>query len=151
MGNPAIRGEFFKFLRLVHQGKNAQVLFERLEQQVSFEAGFKDYLKPDKTKIEKSLLRIPHYKLLYLGNSDVDDQTLEKLASASSLESLDLSDTRITTEGVRQLSDLKNLEYLSLERTRIGDACLPVLSAFHHLESLDLTSTPVTKIGRAHV
>lgn len=142
---------FLKFLQMVHQGKNSQVFFDRLQNQISFDQGFAEFLKPIKSKIEASLLTPKKYKILYLGNSDVDDRTLELLGSATNLESLDLSASGVTCRGIEQLKHLKKLKYLSLERSQISDQCLPTLGLLTQLEELDLTTTAVTDAGLAEL
>ena len=142
-----LKKEFLKFLQLVHQGKNSNVFFGRLTSQLSFDQEFKKFLQPSKAEIENSLLQPARYKILYLGYSDVDDETLELLKDATRLETLDLSETRVTSAGIEKLKRLTGLQYLSLERTKVSDACFEQVGAFTDLAELDLTMTAVTDSG----
>lgn len=141
------RPAFFQFLKLLHQGKNPQAYFERISEEISLDQGFKAYLKPDRQKLERSLLRPAAYRILYLGNSDINDQTLALLKTAVGLESLDLNGTEVSDGGIAELGDLTALRYLSLERTRITDRTLARIESWKTLEELDLTTTAVTDAG----
>jgi len=98
------------------------------------------------------------------GSSSIDDLTLQSLARVESLESVDLSETAVTDEGLAQLGKLPNLEklilkeceevtgeafadfqfpeslkVLNLERaTKISDEGLAELERFSNLEELRL-------------
>lgn len=144
MGHEDCTDEFFDFLRLVHQGKDSSRLFKKLSEQVSFDTGFKAFLKPDHAKIEASLIRPAAYKILYLGYSGATDAMLEKVSAATELESLDLSGNRISDAGIKKLSGLGQLRYLSLERTAISNASAASIGKLRLLEELDVTSTAIT-------
>ena len=144
MSNEDCIEEFFNFLRLVHQGKDSSRVFEKLSDQVSFDTGFKAFLKPDHLKIEASLIRPTAYKLLYLGYSGATDTMLEKVAAATELESLDLSGNPISDAGIKTLSGLRQLRYLSLDRTAISNASGASIGKLPLLEELDVTSTAIT-------
>jgi hypothetical protein len=60
---------------------------------------------------------------------------------------LDLSGTKITDVGFKELAGLQQLEWLELDGTRIGDASLKVLAGFKQLELLSLFNTQVTREG----
>ena len=151
MRDKSIKKEFLKFLQMVHQGKNAAVYFDRIAGNVSFDQGFKDFLQPTKKQLEKSLLVPKQYEILYLGNSDIDDQTLSLIQNATQLESLDLSSSKVTDQGIKHLAKLKSLRYLSLERTQVSDRALGVIGKLSFLEELDLTTTGFTDQGLSEI
>lgn len=144
MSQEKCHDDFFNFLRLVHQGKNSSRVFDKLSEQVSFDEGFKAFLKPDHKKIEASLLRPSEYKILYLGYSGATDEILARIGKATELESLDLSGNPISDAGIKNLVGLKRLRYLSLERSAISDESASLFGNLSGLEELDVTSTAVT-------
>ena len=147
----SIKKAFLKFLQLVHQGKNTKVYFDRIAAQVSFDKGFKDFLKPKKELLSRSLIRPENCRILYLGNSDIGDEVLEKIKNATELETLDLSGTRVTDVGIQKLSGMTKLEFLSLEKTKITNNSMKVIGKLSSLEELDLTTTAVTDMGMKEV
>ncbi|MEC9091092.1 MAG: hypothetical protein VX438_00190, partial [Planctomycetota bacterium] len=151
MRQKKIRKEFLAFLKLVHQGKNATVALKRIGQQVSFEKDFIAFLKPSKKKLENSLLDTGSYRILYLGHSDIDDSILGLLENADQLESLDLSQTRVTSSGIEKLSGLHKLKYLSLEKTGVTDSCMAGIARLESLEELDLKTTAITDRGLGEI
>lgn len=75
------------------------------------------------------------------------DESLPYVLAAKYVHGLELDETRITDEGLRQLSPLANsLSFLSLARTEITDAGLECLKEFR-LHSLDLSRTQITTDG----
>lgn len=147
MSNRKIRGEWIRFLRLVHQGKNGGPVFDRILKQVNVDEEFLRFLKPSAEKISRSLLAPDQCQILYLGGSQADDELLAKLAGAKRLESLDLGGTKVTDRGMAVLSGLDGLRYLSLERTGVTDRGLSLIGGLEKLEELDLTTTAVTDQG----
>ena len=143
----SIKKAFLKFLQMVHQGKNAEVFFERVANQVSFEKGFKEFLKPERDRLIPSLITPDQYRILYLGNSDIGDEVFQNLKNASQLQTLDLSGTKVTDAGLSGLVQFTALEFLSLERTKVTNASLEAIGKLKSLEELDLTTTAVTDAG----
>ena len=79
----------------------------------------------------------------------VNDATLQRVAKRPSVTELYLRGTRITDDGLKNLSGLTNLEKLDLAETDITDAGLRHLMGLSSLKNLDLTGTRVTAEGVA--
>ena len=65
---------------------------------------------------------LSHYNdvaVLEMGNSDVTDETLKQLIQLPNLKELTLMDTMITDAAFESLKQLQNLERLRLQRTKI--------------------------------
>jgi hypothetical protein len=86
----------------------------------------------------------------HLSGKPVTDDCLEPLRSIPNLVWLNLSNTNITNDGLKQLSALP-LTRLHLEKTRIGDAGLEYLKDLANLEYLNLYATQVTDAGLEHL
>ena len=82
-------------------------------------------------------------------NPEVRDATLERVGKRDSATELYLQGTRITDDGLKQLSGLKNLQILHLEETGVTDAGLNHLTGLVNLKHLYLTDTKVTAEGVA--
>jgi internalin A len=72
---------------------------------------------------------------------------LKRLARFRSLESLDLTGTKVTDWGLKYLARLKRLQNLDLTGTKVTDAGLKRLAKLKELQKLDLTWTKVTDQG----
>ncbi len=82
---------------------------------------------------------------LDLSKSDIDNQALRALSKMSDLRSLNLSETKITDDGVAVLAEHRNLQSLDLSKTAVTAAALPALVKLSHLSQLDLRGTQVTE------
>lgn len=82
---------------------------------------------------------------LDLGQSQVTDAGLEKVARLDGLNDLSLLGLPVGDAGVAHLKRLPTLKYLNLGRTRVTDASLPVIAAMPVLESLNVQSTGFTE------
>lgn len=142
-----VQQDLFKFLKLAHQGKNTQLVFGDLFQKVDFETDFKRFLKVDRKKMEASLVKPSAYKFLYLGNSDVDDGTVNLLKGAVHLQSLSLGQTRVTDECLLTIEGFPAMKFLDLERTRVTDRAALSISKLQKMEELDLTTTLFSDAG----
>ena len=91
------------------------------------------YLGPPQRRRNLSLLR-----------GQVSDAALATLASSHELEWIDLSLTKITSDGIRAIGPLKNLKRLSLVGTKVDDSVAPILAVFPQLEELDLSGTAIS-------
>ena len=65
------------------------------------------------------------------------------------LESLDLSGSTVTADGIKELRDLNQLQSLTLQTGRDGDALCEAITALKSLTSLDLSDSGVTDDGLA--
>lgn len=68
-------------------------------------------------------------------------------ASSAEVESLSLSGTKVTNDGLKELAELKSLTTLDLGSTSVTDAGLQDLAALQRLTNLDLAFTKVTDAG----
>ena len=68
-------------------------------------------------------------------------------ADLEKVTELDLSFTKITAEGLKEVAKLQNLTKLSLLRTKITDAGLKEVAKLKKLTSLDLSHSQVTYAG----
>ena len=82
-----------------------------------------------------------------LSNTKVTDAGLKELAPLTNLELLDLNGTQVTDAGLKELAHFKNLRILNLWRTQVTDAGLKKLAPLTNLELLDLNGTQVTDAG----
>ncbi|MBT6483106.1 MAG: hypothetical protein HOK71_00365 [Planctomycetaceae bacterium] len=83
---------------------------------------------------------------------DVGPQWLQKLGfSFERVVQVNLHDTSITDDGLRNLSSLTNFRWLVLDRTRISDDGLEHLSGLTNLQGLYLNDTDITGDGLKHL
>ena len=82
--------------------------------------------------------------------SEIDDDDLIHVAALdASLETLDLSETKVTDRGLAYLSTLIHLEKLFLDETKVTDAGLQYLKPLVNLDVLALNGTSITGRGLA--
>jgi len=82
----------------------------------------------------------------YLAGKKVEDQHLKDLGVVKDVVWLNLANTGITNDGLKEIAGLK-LQKLHLEKTGIGDAGLAHLKDMSELEYLNLYGTAVTDEG----
>ena len=100
------------------------------------------------TDVQMELLRgLDKLQTLDVSNSKVSDKGLYHLSELIELRSLDLDGTEITDEGLTHLSKLKNLQTLELSGTQVSDDGVEYLKNLSQLESLMLMDTNVTDDG----
>jgi hypothetical protein len=87
------------------------------------------------------------YLAFSAGHPHVTDASAEYIGKCRQLETLDLSGTRITDVGLRQLRGLSRLRKLKLSGTKINDAAILHLARLSSLEVLTLQSTHITNEG----
>ena len=88
---------------------------------------------------------------LELSGSKVSSEGLRPLAGLSKLYMLHLDGTQVGDDGLAYLASLRGLGVLSLDNTRVTDAGLMQLQRFPQLERLYLNGTSVTDAGLAHL
>ena len=82
--------------------------------------------------------------------SEIDDDDLIHVAALdASLETLDLSETKVTDRGLAYLSTLTRLEKLFLDETKVTDDGLRYLKPLVNLDVLALNGTSITGRGLA--
>jgi hypothetical protein len=85
-----------------------------------------------------------------LKDSGIDDDDLLPLAELPTVQSLDLSGTDVTDEGLQHIvAGPKDLPTLQLDGTSITDAAIEVLKGLPNLTNLSLTGTAITDKGLA--
>ena len=103
----------------------------------------------------KSVARLTTLQSLNLnlsGNKGITDAGIAELKSLQHLlPSLDLSDTRVTDAGLKELAALQGLQALNLNHTSIGDDGLAELKRLPALKSIELQSTNITDAGAKHL
>ena len=85
------------------------------------------------------------------GNTMMTDANVAHLSALTSLEDLDLSETRVTDAGLEHLSTLTSLRILNLSGTLVTDAGLEYLSTLTSIQDLNLSGTLVTDAGLEHL
>ena len=88
---------------------------------------------------------------LFVNDTQITDNGLEKLKGLSSLEFLALNGTQITDGGLEHLKELTRLHTLWLANTQITDAGLEHLEGLTSLEVLTLDNTQISDAGVIHV
>jgi serine/threonine protein kinase len=88
---------------------------------------------------------------LNVDGTDVTDEGFKQL-ELQKLGGLDLSDTRVTNQGLDYISSLmKRIDWLSLRGTDITDGGMSRLSSLRHLVTLNLSNTKLTDVGLAQI
>jgi Leucine-rich repeat (LRR) protein len=82
--------------------------------------------------------------MLNLSETQITDEALRNLTGLRELGDLNLSDTRITDGGLAHLSGLPKLHALYLRNTKVRDAGLRHLIGLNNLTYLDLSGSEVT-------
>ena len=100
--------------------------------------------KPTGKLNEADLEKVTSLDLTFTKITDVG---LKEVAKLQKLTSLGLARTQITDAGLKELTKLRNLKKLSLRGTQITDAGLKEVAKLQKLEMLNLTGTKVTKEG----
>lgn len=88
---------------------------------------------------------------LELSGSKVSSQGLQHLAGLPKLYMLHLDGTRVADGGLAHLARMRGLAVLSLDQTAVTDAGLPELARITSLERLYLNGTPITDAGLVHL
>lgn len=89
-------------------------------------------------------------KTLDISDSNAPDRALRDLAHLP-LQSLDLSGTDITDEGMGDLNNIPTLQFLDISRTNITNEGLARLNTLQHLKKLNLSATDISSEGLRHL
>ena len=132
----------------VKEGDAAMGLLSKLSQLRSIELvcwnSFSDKALHDLAPI------LPDLESLELSTTRFTDQGMAELAVCRRLKTLKLAaQTRLTETGIASLKDLKELEFLQMQTTVIDDASLAHLSGLTKLKTLDIEGSNVTDAGLA--
>ncbi len=84
--------------------------------------------------------------LLQMGNADVTDSTVELLSDFKKLRELDVADSQVTDRGLAVIAQLPSLETLYLTNTKVtAEGVEKYLTKHPTLKVIWLRGTPVTK------
>jgi hypothetical protein len=100
---------------------------------------------------EGKIPKLPQVKVpfgLDLSGTKLTDEGLKELKNHKNLNWLELKDTEVSDVGLKELKDLKNLIYLGLLHTKVTDAGLKELKDLDKLTHLNLYETKVTGSGQ---
>ena len=84
---------------------------------------------------------------LDLSGSRITDDGLKEIVNLTNLQSLSLGGCKVTDRGIKELANFKRLEALDLSITRITDAGLKDLAKIKSLRTLNLGDTEITDAG----
>jgi hypothetical protein len=84
---------------------------------------------------------------LDLYNTEVTDDGLKELSNLRNLTTLNLSRTNVTDAGLKELANLKNLTTLYLHETKVTNVGMKELAKLKNLTVLNLGDTKVTDAG----
>jgi hypothetical protein len=98
------------------------------------------------------LAELPHLDTLDLSHTRITDEGLLRLKSAPKIRDLSLFYAEwITDQGMTALRDWKHLKRLNVRGTRISDGTLALVGKLTGLEALDIAQTSVTDNGLEHL
>jgi hypothetical protein len=138
-----------------HQLSDAKAAFAKLGGKLNQQKGFAQtyyvFNLPAETT-DDVLLRLPVVPFPYglaLEGAKITDTGMQHLAKVENLNFLDLSETKVTDRGLKELTTGKanNLEFLILRETRMTDTGLKDVAKLTRLVYLNLSATPITDAG----
>jgi len=98
------------------------------------------------------LARLPNLERLDLSHTRISDEGMRNLKSATNIRELSLYySEQITDQGMTAIKGWKFLRRLQLRGTRISNGTLEILSHMPQLESLDIANTQVTENGMEYL
>jgi hypothetical protein len=138
-----------------HQLSTAEAAFAKLGGKLNQRKGFAQtyyvFDLPAETT-DNVLLRLPVVPFSYghaLEGAKITDTGMQHLAKVENLNFLDLSETKVTDRGLKELTtgNANNLEFLKLRETRVTDTGLKDVAKLTKLIFLNLSGTPITDAG----
>ena len=88
---------------------------------------------------------------LDLSNTKITEEGLKELAKLQNLTKIALRRTKITDEGLKEVAKLQNLIELDLQITKITDAGLKEVAKLQNLKQLSLVETQISDAGLKEV
>jgi hypothetical protein len=136
-----------------------QMLFFHNPYQVLFDDLLADVMRLERDELNTApddedcalLSGLPGLRAINLTESKISDQGLKLVCEIQSLESLAASCTDITDFGLESLTQLVDLRELDLSLTMVSDDGLPKIGALKTLEQLRLASTSISDEGVSHL
>ena len=103
-------------------------------------------LRLNKTKVEtlKALPRFENLKRLYLGETNISNHSLKNITELP-LETLDLEDTKVSDEGLKEIAKLRAINFLILSTSEVTASGFKYLKPLNYLRNLyigELTINP---------
>lgn len=92
----------------------------------------------------RHLSKCDHLILLWLWDTECNDEGLAEICKLSTIVDLLLSDTKVTDMGVECLAQMPNLKFVDLSRTAITDLSVASLSKCHSLVAISLDDTALS-------
>ncbi len=111
-----------------------------------FEASYHLASPPVKDANLEPLKSIPELIWLNLANTEITNDGLKNIASLP-LKKLHLEKTQIGDDGLQHLKGLRDLEYLNIYATKVGDAGLQHLKGLTKLRKLYVWQSAVSEAG----
>jgi Leucine-rich repeat (LRR) protein len=94
------------------------------------------------------LARLPKLETLDLSHTRISDEGLSYLKSAPAIADLNLYYAeQITDQGLGAIREWKHLKRLNVRGTRVSDGALEIISHLQQLEALDIANTPTMDNG----
>ncbi len=91
---------------------------------------------------------LPHLKSANFAGTNLDDRGLLHVAGVSTIEHLDLQETKISNEGLAYLASLPRLRYLRLKDNRqLTNDCIPHILRLETLVELQIHETSIDQDG----
>ena len=116
-------------------------------------ADLKSELTPQESTVSKLLAgklseqELQKIEELELHNTKITDEGLKEVAKLQKLWLLILRDTKITDTGLKEVAKLQELDTLSLDGTKITDEGLKEVAKLQKLRELYLSDTKITDVG----
>jgi hypothetical protein len=127
-----------------------QVVADRVRAQKSDSIDARPY--PSLADRDLAVLQgLTHLKNLNLDNTEVTDEGMKDVAQAANLVSLSLTNTQVSDAGLAHLRPLTNLDDLRLDKLPITDAGLAHVGDFSRLRKLSLYQTHISDAGLTHL
>ncbi len=89
--------------------------------------------------------------VFYLDGTKVSDEGVKEVTAMPNLKTLSLNFTSVTNQALQEVAKLENLAELDLSDTAIDDEGLKELAGIKKLSLLWLSNTPVTDAGLQHL
>ena len=94
------------------------------------------------------LKEFPNLKGASFGSTNLNDEGLKYVCECTSIENLNLQDTKISNQGIELLANLKDLKYLRLkENDQLTNICIMFFNQLTSLIDLQIHETSINQKG----